>query len=179
MEGLIVVLLVLLILAIWWMCWPESLCKLCKRKRCVCRKRREHQMRAMQNKEPFVVGDYDSSKVVNKTEHSASKPTGLNPGCKGSWHQYLEDTFIEPEVHESQMRYATEAIDRSRNPSKYSVTDNNTGYNIFFTGLSRPRRVPISEDAQLQPDVDINDYRVDDNNESAQGQLMQAYGYVV
>ncbi len=132
-------------------------------------------------RENFITGagDIDSNPSLNPLEFAPTKDEGLNPGCEKSWSEYISDTFIEPEVHESHLRYATEAIDRSRNPSKFSVIDGPTDDSARFTGFSRPRRVQISSDAQLVPDVDVTIYRDPIAVESTQGFLEAHFGYNV
>ena len=191
----VILAIILILLLVWWAC-PRGGKKECKCRRCgkcmcppgegspdkcKCRSGSGVVPKMRRPKEKFISGDgdIDSSYDLNPLEFPPTKAEGLNPGCEKSWHEYLSDTFIEPEVHESHLKYATEAIDRSRNPSRFSVIDGPTDDSARFTGFSRPRRVEISSDAQLVPDVDVTIYRDPIAAESTQGFLEAHYGYNV
>lgn len=96
----------------------------------------------------------------------------------GNWSEYITDAFIEPDVHMSHAKYAEEALDRLRNPSRFTAIDDNTdGISTHFDGLARPRQVAYTEGASLVPDIPEGNFRAPINDNSAQGLNMAHYGY--
>lgn len=153
-------------------------CNKCWKSKCRTGKCHEQKCKCRVVKEGYSEPEHQAS-FYKRIEKTAEDMVGSGnfPTSAQDWQQYLSNTFVEPEVHESHEKYMTEAIQRTQNPSKWTTTDNNTGYNTRFVGLARPRRVPVSENSQLVPDENPLDYRDPTPNQSQQGLLEGAWGY--
>jgi uncharacterized membrane protein len=173
----VVVIIIVLLLVLFKDDHTCHRCHRCRKSRCRTNVCKESKCRC-KNKESWAEPEPETKfyKRIEKTAEDMTK-SGNFPTSAQDWGMYLATQFVEPEVHESHEKYMTEAINRTTNPSKWTITDGNTSYNTRFVGLSRPRRVKISDDSQLQFDVPEEDYRDPTPRESAEGQLEYQYGY--
>ena len=103
---------------------------------------------------------------------------GAGPTKNMSWNDWLAQAHIEPDVKRKHHEYATEALDRVQNPSRYSVLDDNTdGISTNFTGLAIPRHIKPSPCARQVPSTynDGTGYsKIDDL--SATARIAKHYG---
>lgn len=166
MKCCALILLVILLIIVLWFC--NRKCRQMRKKPC----RRVYSQEGY-NSEP----DRQFYKRVDDTNKNLIE-NGDSGQVVTDWKNYLTYTFLEPEVLQSHENYFSEAVGRLSNPSKWITLDGHTdGSSSNYVGLAQPRRVPISPDAQLQPDIDIDNYRDPTGAESAVGRLASHWGY--